>query len=289
MRRRRFLQALAVGAALTSVARAEPILTRPIGAGGEQIPAVGLGTYQAFDVTGAAEPQREVLRSFLELGGKLVDSSPMYGRAEAVVGRLARELKVKPFWATKVWTRGGQAGLEQMRRSQELMGPIDLMQVHNLLDLGTHMATLKAWKAEGRLRYTGVTHYRASAHAELEGVLKKHRPDFLQINYSVAEPEAAQRLLPLARDLGVAVIVNRPLGGGALIRRLAARPLPEWAAEAGCDSWAQMLLKYCLANPAVTCVIPATSKPRHLRDNMGAGFGKLPDERWRRRIVSACS
>ena len=263
------------------------LLTRAVPSTGEKLPAVGLGTWETFDAGPGADVRRplaEVLARFVARGGRVVDSSPMYGRAEGVLGSLARDGGLLPslFVATKVWTRGRSSGLEQMERSLRLLGRIDLLQVHNLLDLDTQLGSIRAWKKEGKVRYAGVTHYTASAHAELARVLRKEKPDFLQVNYSPAEPEAGETLLPLAADLGVAVIANRPFGGGSALKRALKQPLPPWAAEAGCASWAQVFLKWILANPAVTCTIPATSKVAHLEDNLGAAALPLPDEQWRR-------
>lgn len=268
--------------------------TRPIPSSGEPLPVIGLGTWQTFDVGATAAergPLQEVLTAFVELGGRLIDSSPMYRRAEQVVGDLAAELDLRDrlFVATKVWTSGREAGIRQMEDSLRKLRSerLDLMQVHNLLDVDTHLATLATWKREGRIRYVGVTHYTASAHDEVARVITRHPVDFVQINYSVGEPEAEQRLLPLAQERGVAVIVNRPFASGSLLRRLRDRPLPAWAADIDCSSWAQLLLKFVISHPAVTCTIPATSKVRHLRDNMQAGHGRLPDEELRRRIAAA--
>jgi diketogulonate reductase-like aldo/keto reductase len=265
---------------------------RSIPSTGEWLSPIGLGTWETFDVGPGAETRRplgEVLARFASRGGRLVDSSPMYGRAEGVVGALAAEANLLPslFVATKVWTRGKSSGLEQMERSARLLGKVDLMQVHNLLDLDTQLASIRAWKAAGRVRYFGVTHYTASAHAELARVLRKEKPDFVQVNYSAAEPEAGATLLPLAADLGVAVIANRPFGGGEALRRALRTPLPAWAAEAGCASWAQVFLKWILADAAVTCAIPATSKIAHLEDNLGAASGPLADAAWRKRAREA--
>ncbi len=269
-----------------------PLLSRPVPATGERLPAIGLGTWETFDVGPGADTRRplaDVLEAFTSAGGRVVDSSPMYGRAEGVLGDLARETGLLPklFVATKVWTRGKSSGVEQMRRSLRLLGKVDLMQVHNLLDLDTQLASARALKAEGAVRYVGVTHYTASAHAELARVLKKEKPDFVQVNYSIAEPEAGEALLPLAADLGVAVIANRPFGGGSALRRVLAHPLPAWAAEAGCASWAQVFLKWILADPAVTCAIPATSKRAHVLDDLGAARLPLPDEAWRKTARAA--
>ncbi len=268
------------------------MLERSIPSSGEKLPVIGLGTWQTFDVgASAAEraPLEEVLRSFVKLGGKLVDSSPMYGRAEAVLGELAAKLELPLFLATKIWTTGREAGIESMQRSLDLLRTkrLDLMQVHNLVDLPTHLPTLRAWKEEGKLRYLGITHYTAGSHAEVARVLANEPIDFVQINYSLMEREAEERVLPLAQERGVAVIINRPFGGGGLFPRVRAQPLPEWAAEFGCKSWAQFFLKWIVAHPAVTCAIPATSNPRHLADNMTAGTGPLPNEQMRARMVAA--
>jgi aryl-alcohol dehydrogenase-like predicted oxidoreductase len=265
---------------------------RPIPRTGERLPAVGLGTWQTFDV-GASAPERaeltEVMRRFAAQGGRVVDSSPMYGQAERVVGDLTGELGVreKLFLATKVWTSGRDAGIRQMEASFKLMraGNMDLMQVHNLLDLDTHSRTLREWKAAGRIRYLGITHYHAGAHADLERLLRTREWDFAQFNYSLAEPEAEARLLPACADLGVAVIVNRPFAEGALFRRVKGRELPAWAAEIDCASWAQFFLKWIISHPAVTCAIPGTSRVAHLEDNLKAGAGRLPDAAMRRRMA----
>jgi diketogulonate reductase-like aldo/keto reductase len=271
----------------------EPIRRREIPSTGEAIPVVGLGTWQAFDVGADARARadlREVLRRFDALGGRVVDSSPMYGRAESVVGDLTAELGTgeRTFVATKVWTRGRRAGIEQMERSLGAMraDPMDLMQVHNLLDVDTHLDTLAQWKAQNRVRHVGVTHYQVSAHERLERLMRSTSLDFVQFNYSLATRAAETSLLPAAADGGVAVLINRPFEEGALFRRVRGHPLPGWAADIGCESWAQIFLKYVLANPAVTCVIPGTGDPDHLVDNVGAGRGPLPDAALRRRMVT---
>jgi diketogulonate reductase-like aldo/keto reductase len=273
------------------------MLTRAIPSSGEKLPVIGLGSWSTFDV-GPGSPQlkplEEVLSLFVKLGGKVVDSSPMYGRAEGVIGALAGKLHVRDslFIATKVWTRGKQAGIEMMEHSLERFQTkkIDLMQVHNLVDVENQMSSLREWKTKGRIRYTGITHSQARGFAEVESVMRSQKPDFVQINYSLMEPEAAQRILPLAHDLRAAVIVNRPFGAGGLFRRVAGKPLPDLAAEFDCRSWAQFFLKWIVADPVVTCVIPATDKPQHLEDNMQAGIGRLPDAKMRlqmARIVSS--
>ena len=270
------------------------MLQRKIPSSGETLPVIGLGTWQAFDVGSSAserQPLEEVLRAFVKLGGKLVDSSPMYGRAESVVGEIATRLKLHDalFLATKVWTTGREAGIKSMERSLDLLQTkrLDLMQVHNLVDVETHLATLREWKKAGRVRYIGITHYTAGAQAEVARVLEKEPVDFVQINYSLMEREADERVFPVAQERGVAVIVNRPLGSGDLFRRVRGQPLPDWAAEFDCNSWAQFFLKWIVANPAVTCAIPATSNPQHLADNMRSGLGRLPDAKMRQRMLDA--
>ncbi len=270
-----------------------PLLTRRIPSTGEELPVIGLGTWQTFDVAsspGPLRPLEDVLRTFVELGGRVIDSSPMYGRSETVVGELSAKLALreKLFVATKVWTSGRRAGIAQMEESMRKLraDPIDLMQVHNLVDADTHLATFRDWKAAGRIRYLGVTHYTTSGQDAIAHLLAADPIDFIQINYSIGERDAERRLLPLARDRGVAVIVNRPFAGGSLFRRLRSRPLPDYAAEIGCDSWAQLMLKFIVSHPAVTCAIPATSKVAHLRDNLRAATGPLPDESLRARIAA---
>jgi diketogulonate reductase-like aldo/keto reductase len=267
------------------------MLTRPIPATGEQLPAVGLGTWQTFDVGPDApdrEPLKQVLRLFAEMGGTLIDSSPMYGRSEEVAGDLsaALGLQKKLFMATKVWTQGEEAGIRQMETSIGEMRkqPLDLMQIHNLVDWPVHLKTLRRWKEERRIRYIGITHYTESAYGELERILRRETVDFLQLNYNIGSRAAAQRLLPLAADKGVAVIVNRPFESGTLFRAVKNRALPAWAADFDCQSWGQFFLKYILGHPAITCVIPATAKPHHLQDNMTAGYGRLPDAATRKKM-----
>ena len=294
MSRRAWLR-LAFGAgvaAMTSTSAAAATIRRPIPRSGEMLPVIGLGTYQAFDVGGAEserEPVREVLREFARRGGSVVDSSPMYGESEGVIGDLAAEIGVSPklFLATKVWTTGRDDGIRQMEQSFRRMRTqrMDLMQVHNLLDWRTHLATLRAWKEQGRVRYIGITHYTASAYDELARVLRSEELDFVQLNYSIIERDAEQRLLPLAAERRVAVLVNRPFAEARLFNRVRGKALPPWAAEIGCNTWAQFFLKFVVAHPAVTCAIPATSKAKHLVDNMQAGVGPLPDESTRARMA----
>lgn len=250
---------------------------------------MGLGTWQTFDVgPGDLGPIRDVYARFLERGGRVVDTSPMYGRAEGVIGAFRGECADdrRPFLATKVWTSGADAGVSQMNVSFERLRTtqIDLMQVHNLVDFAAHLPTLRAWKSEGRIRYIGVTHYQSSAFDRLQAAIREPGVDFVQLNYSIGDREAEAKLLPMAADRGIAVIVNQPFGGGSLFGRVRSTPLPAWAAECGCKSWAQVFLKYILGHPAVTCVIPATSKVRHLDDNLEAGTGVLPDAKLRLRM-----
>ena len=269
------------------------ILKRAIPSTGEQIPVVGLGTWQVFDVgesLNERDPLREVLRRFVQLGGKVIDSSPMYGRAESVIGDLTSELHLrdKLFLATKVWTSGKQSGIDSMERSFQRLRvqKLDLMQVHNLVDVDTQLATMRVWKERGRIRYLGITHYVNSAFPEVERILRREKLDFVQINYSITDRGAEDRLLPLARERGVATLINRPFASGDIFSRVRNKPLPEWAKEFDCSSWGQFLLKWILANEAVTCAIPATGKVSHLEDNMTAGLGRLPDQKLRQRMLA---
>ena len=255
---------------------------------------VGLGTWQAFDIGPGGEDWSEAGRAlglFLRSGGRLIDSSPMYGRSEAAIGALLAESEglPKPFLATKVWTSGRDEGRAQMEASFRLLRTpvIDLMQVHNLLDFDTHLGTLREFKESGRIRYIGVTHYHSGAYDALERALRDNKLDFVQLNFSVAEREAEQRLLPLAGERGVAVIANRPFAGGELFSDIRRKPLPAWAAEIGCASWGQLLLKYVLGDERVTCAIPGTRNPRHVLDNLGAASAPMPDRAMRQRIVEA--
>ena len=275
--------ALGSRAALSAAAPAT-MQTRPIPSSGKRLPVIGLGTYQGFDVApGSAEYARlpGVLQALFAAGGSVIDSSPMYGRAEATTGELlaAADSRSKAFVATKVWTRGRAEGLRQMNESLRLLraDPLDLMQVHNLLDWRSHLPVLRELKAAGRVRHIGITHYSAGAYDELAAVMRAEPFDFLQINYSPDEREAERLILPLAAERGMAVLINRPFGGGGLLRRLQGRPLPGWAAEIGAASWAQLLLKFVLSHPAVTCAIPGTGRPEHMVDNAGAGSGPIPD------------
>jgi aryl-alcohol dehydrogenase-like predicted oxidoreductase len=288
---------LPVGASRAQTkAESSAMLTRAIPSSGEKLPVIGLGTWQAFDVDLTSDNRRQlgdVLSLFVKLGGRVIDTSPMYGHAEEVIGQLTTALgfQDKIFLATKVWTRGKENGIKSMERSMALLRAkrIDLMQVHNLVDVQTQLATLREWKEQGRIRYLGITHYEAGAFADVEKIMRSEKLDFVQINYSLMEREAEERLLPLAHERGIAVIVNRPFGGGDLFGRTRSKPLPDWAAELDCRSWAQFFLKWIVANSAVTCAIPATDKPRHLEENIQAGSGPLPDAKMRQRMVELMS
>ena len=272
------------------------MLTRVIPSSGEKLPVIGLGTWRAFDVDLTTDNRRQleqVLSLFVKLGGRVIDSSPMYGRAEEVIGELTAALGIrdKLFLATKVWTHGKENGIKSMERSMALLRTkrVDLMQVHNLVDVQTHLATLREWKQQGRIRYLGITHHEAGAFPDVEKVMRSEKLDFVQINYSVMEREAEERVLPLAQERGVAVIVNRPFGAGDLFGKVRSKPLPDWTTEFDCRSWAQFFLKWIVGHPGVTCAIPATDKPGHLEDNMRGGVARLPEENMRRRMVELVS
>jgi diketogulonate reductase-like aldo/keto reductase len=253
-----------------------------------------LGTWRVFDVARRSRERAsldECVAALAESGGGLIDSSPMYGRAEEVVGEIVASLGVRDrlFVATKVWTSGEERGVSQMNESMRKLrvDRVDLMQVHNLVDVATQLETLRRWKADGRVRYIGITHYTARAHGEVARLMQREPLDFVQINYSVAERQAEQVILPLAAELGIAVIANRPLATGAALGPLRTTPLPPWASELGCRSWPQLLIKFVISHPAVTCAIPATSNPQHLRDNLAAGLEPLPDADMREEIARA--
>lgn len=260
------------------------MIERSIPSTGEKIPVVGLGSWQQFDVN-TSDPEvaalKDVLSAMQASGAKLIDSSPMYGRSEQVIGTLTTELKNNNdfFFATKVWTTGRQQGIDQMNDSLRKMGrkKMDLIQVHNLQDWQTHLKTLREWKEQGKIRYIGMTHYTDSAHMRLEQIIRSEKIDFVQFNYSIRSRNAEKSLLQAARERGVAVIINEPFEQGALFRAVKGKELPAFASEYGIQSWAQFFLKFILANTAVTCVIPGTSDVRHLTDNLAAGNGKLPD------------
>lgn len=271
---------------------AQGLVAKEIPSTREKLPVIGVGTWQTFDVgaeAAARAPLREVLKLMTHAGRGVVDSSPMYGSSESVAGDLMAELKLhqKLFVATKVYTSGRAEGVKQMETSFRRLRVerMDLMQVHNLVDVASHTETLKEWKQKKRVRYIGITHYTSSAYAEVERLLKTGQYDFLQINYSLGERESERRLLPLAQERKIAVIANRPFAEGALFRQVKGKPLPAWAAELGIASWAQYFLKWIVSHPAVTCAIPGTGRPEHMKDNLGAGHGALPDEKARRRMA----
>jgi diketogulonate reductase-like aldo/keto reductase len=277
---------------LSAFAADKVMLTRAIPSSGEKIPVVGLGTWRQFDVGNSSadrQPLRNVLKRMSEKGGKVIDSSPMYARSEEVIGDLTQEtgLADKFFYATKVWTRGKQEGIEQMNASFKKMrrSKMDLMQVHNLVDWKTHLETLRSWKDEGKVRYIGITHYTDSAHEDLEKIIRTERLDFVQFNYSIRNRNAEQRLLDAAKDRGTAVIINQPFESGSLFDHVQGKSLPAWAADLEIRNWAQFFLKYIISHPAVTCVIPGTSNPDHLVENMEAAYGIMPDNRARKRMV----
>lgn len=270
----------------------DSILKRPIPSSNETIPVIGLGTWQTFDVgedEAERTPLKAVLKTLIQKGGSVVDSSPMYGRSEKVVGDLSTETKLneKLFIATKVWTSGEKEGIRQMNNSFALLQrkKIDLMQIHNLMDWQTHLKTLRAWKEQGKIRYIGITHYTESAYSSIEEILRTTQLDFLQINFSLLSRKAAERLFPLAQEKKVAVIINQPFEEGALFSKAKGQSLPEWSTEFDCNSWGQFFLKFILSHPAVTCAIPGTSKPHHMLDNIGAAFGKLPTEKHREQMI----
>jgi len=271
---------------------ASPFVTRARAQAQARLPRIGLGTWQTFDVGGDAAARGQlgdVLKVLAEKKGSVVDSSPMYGSSESVTGDLVAGLRLRDrlFLATKVWTSGRQEGIRQMETSFKRLRVerMDLMQVHNLVDVATHTKTLQEWKSQGRVRHIGITHYSSSAYADVERLLKTGAYDFLQINYSLAEREAEQRVLPLAKEKHIGVIINRPFAEGALFRKTKGKPLPPWAAELGIASWAQYFLKWIVSQPAVTCAIPATANPAHMKDNLGAGEGTMPDAAGRRRMT----
>jgi len=266
-------------------------ISKAIASTGERIPVIGMGTSRTFDAAGDPSVIANlagVLQAFFAHGGTLIDSSPMYGSSEQVLGQL---LQTAPrgdglFAATKVWTDGRESGIGQMEQSRRLWGieRFDLIQIHNLRDWRVHYETLKGMKAQGKIRYIGITTSHGRDHEELRSILENHPFDFVQFSYNIDNREVERVLLPLSAERGIAVIVNRPFARGSLFRRTRGRALPDWASEFDCASWGQFFLKYAVSHPAVTCAIPATSKVHHMTDNMGAGFGRLPDEQMRKRM-----
>ena len=283
---------LPIGSSRIFAAEGSP-LRRAIPSTGEKLPVIGLGSAVTFDVpfnSPKVADITEVITRFVKRGGKVIDSSPSYGNAESLIGQIAGKsgLTDSLFIATKVRARGREAGIAQIEQSLGRFhrGKIDLIQVHNLVDVDAQMSALRESKSKGKIRYTGITYSEPQGFAEIERNMKSQHPDFVQINYSIVDRGAAQRILPLAQELRMGVIINRPFGSGGVIRAVLGKPLPPWAAEFDCHSWAQFLLKWVVSHPAVTCVIPATNNPQHLEDNMGAGFGRLPDEKTRQRMAA---
>jgi diketogulonate reductase-like aldo/keto reductase len=295
MKRRRFIELAGALAAAPLVGKGETLegITRQIPSSGERIPVIGMGTWQTFDAGRSSSTRarlRVVLQTFFAGGGRLIDSSPMYGTSELVVGDLLAQLNPRPplFSATKVWTPGKRLGVMQMEASRELwrVARFDLLQVHNLLDWQGHLDTLKEWKSKGRVRYIGVTTSHGRRHEELERIMLREPLDFVQFTYNLADRSAENRLLPLARERRMAVIINRPLDGGDLFERVRGKPLPPWTREFDCTTWSQFFLKFIVSHPAVTCAIPATSQVAHMAENMGAVVGRLPDSAMRARMVN---
>ena len=274
------------------LAKDKPAIKKPIPSSGEQIPVINMGSSRTFDVNDDLEARSniaKVLQAFFDKGGALIDSSPMYGSSEQVIGDVLKSVNNKStlFAATKVWTDGKQQGIEQMQRSMQKMGVkvFDLMQIHNLRDWETHLDTLRLWKKEDKIRYIGITTSHGRFHDELETILETEVFDFVQFSYNIGNRTVEERLLPLAKERGIATLINRPFQRGDLFRAAKNKQLPEWAAEFDCSSWGQFFLKFIVSHPAVTCVIPATSKVHHVIDNMGAGFGRLPDSKTRQRMI----
>jgi aryl-alcohol dehydrogenase-like predicted oxidoreductase len=281
----------ASGVVAAQPAKGDPMRTRKIARTGEAIPVIGLGTWQTFDVGSAKaerEPLAEVLRRFFAAGGRVIDSSPMYGRAESVTGDLVAAGKHDAFFATKVWTRGLEAGKAEIADSRRRLRSqrLDLLQVHNLLDYATHLPVLRALREQGTVRHIGITHYALGSFGEMETILRRDRLDCVQLPYSLNMRAAEARLLPAAADTGTAVLVMRPFEEGALFARVKGKPVPEWASERGFASWAQLFLAFILAHPAVTCVLPATSKPHHLSENVRAGSGPELDAELRKKLLA---
>jgi diketogulonate reductase-like aldo/keto reductase len=269
-----------------------PMSRRAIPVSGEMIPVIGLGTWRTFDAGNSKEKRAAllaVLKTLNQKGASVIDSSPMYGSSETVVGDLSKELNIreKLFLATKVWTQGKEDGIQQMNQSFQKMktDKMDLMQVHNLVDVHTHLKTLRSWKDEGKIRYFGITHYLPGEYPEMVRLLKNEKPDFVQCCYNIADCDAEKELLPVAKEKGIAVLVNRPFREGNLFDLVKGHTLPAWAKEYDISNWAQFFLKFILSHPAVTCAIPGTSNASHLEENTGAAIGKLPDEKTRNKMA----
>lgn len=293
--RRHFLRATCAMSALMALrpyqvlAAQGQVIKRPIPSSGEQLSVIGMGTSRTFSHDVPKQQLGEVMQAFFDHGGQLIDSSPMYGPAESLVGDVLKTTKNTEglFIATKVWTDGKESGMEQMQQSMERMGVkvIDLMQIHNLRDWRTHIHTLREWKSQGKIRYLGITTSHGWRHEEFEKVMKAVQLDFVQFSYNLDNRVAEQRIFPIVADKGIATLINRPFQRGGMFGTVRGKAMPEWAAEFDCNSWAQFFLKFIVSHPHVTNVIPATSKPKHMVDNMGAGYGRLPDAKMRERMI----
>jgi len=287
-----YLSAIGLAPLGTSFLNMEMVSKRKIPSSNEQLPVIGLGTWQTFDVSESEterSPLKAILKELVKGGGSVVDSSPMYGRSEKVVGDLSAELNLndKLFIATKVWTNGIEEGIRQMNQSFSVLKrkQIDLMQIHNLVDWEMHLKTLRQWKDDKKIRYIGITHYTAGVLPAMEKIIRDHPIDFIQLNYSIVSREPENRILPLVQERKIAVLVNQPFEEGDLFQRVKGKEVPSWTYEFDCSSWAQFFLKFILSHSAITCVIPGTSKPHHLIDNLKAGYGKLPDAKIRQKMI----
>jgi len=298
--RRQFLKSLmAAGISIPLIntplfAKSKTVIKKAIPSTGELLPVIGLGTSRTFNIpdhTEAIQKLLPVMQAFLDRGGTLIDSSPMYGAAEEVIGVLFNKARQNNtlFSATKVWTDGKSEGIAQMQHSMKLWGvnKFDLMQIHNLRDWEVHLDTLRQWKADGKIRYIGITTSHGRFHDELEKILQtRHEFDFVQFSYNLANRDVEARLLPIAKEKGIATLINRPFQKGGMFSKVKGKPLPTWASEIDCNSWGQYFLKFVVSHPAVTCAIPATSRQHHMVDNMGAGLGNLPDAKQRQRMIT---
>lgn len=298
MHRRDFLFSTVASAAMMAIptlgiSSLNSLLKRPIPSSGEQIPCVGMGTWITFDVDtkiSNIDHRTKILQQFFSHGGGMIDSSPMYGNAQTVLGKCLQQLETSKslFSATKVWTPGEWLGIQQMKASEKLwrLNNFDLMQIHNLLDWKTHLKILREWKESGRIRYFGVTTSHGRRHEELINIMQTEPLDFVQFTYNIIDTEAEQELLPLAADKGIAVIINRPFKGGKLFNSIESAPLPNWCEEFDCYNWAQYFLKFILSHPSITVAIPATSRINHMNENMGALTGSLPNAVMRKKMLS---
>ncbi len=300
MKRRQFLKGLSAVSLTAALAPTHSFglgksqLMKTISGSNELLPVIGVGTWITFDVgdnSAAMDTRTGVLQEFFDMGGKMVDSSPMYGRSQTVIGRCLERIDNDAglFSATKIWTPGRDRGVHQINASEKLWGidRFDLMQIHNMVDWRVHLETLQDWKAKGKIRHIGITTSHGRRHRAMKDVIESQDAfDFVQFTYNILDREAEHHLLPLAQEHGKSVIINRPFQAGGLFHRFANKPLPDWAAEIGCENWAQFFLKFVVSHPAVTCAIPATSRVDHMRENMGACYGSLPDADLRARMIA---